>query len=274
MMAQPFNKFIFSIVLSIIWNITLAQNQIQHFKSIELAEVEMVSIDRVGFFYTVQKNGAISKFSEDAELIAQHKQSGKNEFALFEAWNSMQLIGFNKKTKNYILFDRMLHPKGIFNIDNALVVEAALTTITGDNSLWVLDAKVSALKKINLSAETVEIEIPYDSEVSAEFEKSDYIKDYQNMLFINTPSAGIWIYNSIGKKLRTLDFKGVNYFNFLGMDLYFIQEGKLHLYDLYSGDHGIYDLPRAARFVLLTDETMLLADDTHIHFYRIDLTDN
>jgi len=269
------NKLLFVLLLFVVSNISRAQENIQHFKSIALSEVEMVSIDRVGFFYTIQKNGTVTKFSEDAEQVAGYKQEGKNKFDLFEAWNGMRLIGFNKEDKSYSLFDRMLNLLETYKLDEALVIDPYLATITGDNSLWVLDGKVSTLKKINTLSESVDLEIIVDTNHRREFDNSNHIKEYQNMLFVNTPNSGIWVYNSnIGKRMKVLPFKQVNYFNFLGMDLYFIQNDKLHLYDLYSGDHGIYDLPQAAKFVLLTDETMLLVDNTHIHFYRIDLTDN
>jgi competence protein ComGC len=274
-MAALINKLLFVLLLLVIPNINRAQEHIQHFKSIALSEVEMVSIDRVGFFYTIQKNGTITKFSEDAEQVAEHKQNGKNKFDLFEAWNGMRLIGFNKENKNYSLFDRLLNLQETSTLDEALVIDPYLATITGDNSLWVLDGKVSTLKKVNTSSESVDLEISIDTKHSGDLNLSNHIKEYQNMLFVNTPDAGIWVYNSnIGKRMKILPFKQVNYFNFLGMDLYFIQENKLHLYDLYSGDHGIYELPLAAKFVLLTDETMLLVDNSHIHFYRIDLTDD
>ncbi|HMP98662.1 MAG TPA: hypothetical protein PKC24_02700 [Cyclobacteriaceae bacterium] len=262
-----------ALILLFVFQLSSAQN-FQHFQSISVKEVELVSIDRVGFFYIVLADGSIQKYSEDAELVASFKQEGKNQFISFEAWNGMKLIAYDQKNKTYSQFDRMLKLQKKSSLDEALVIAPYQISVSGVDNLWALDGQVSTLKKINTAAESVEIEILFDAQHSLELNKSNHIKEYQNMLFVNTPKAGIWMYNSIiGKRMKILPIKGINYFNFLGMDLYFVQNNQLHLHDLFTGDTAIIDLPQAAQYVLLTDETMLLVNQEGLHFYRSDLTD-
>lgn len=245
-----------------------------HVKTIHLKGVERVSIDRVGFFYTVQSNGTIKKFSEDTELVAEYNQASTDTPDIIEAWSGMRVISFNRDKQNYTLFDRFLRPLGSYTIDQALSIDSYLCTISGDNSIWVFDQSDYSLKKINTQLQSVEVEVFIDRKQFKAGHNFNFIRDYQNMLFLNDPGIGILIFNNIGKQLRTLEFKGLEYFNFLGMDLYYVKDKQLHLHDLYTGDHETIELPLAPRFALLTDETMLLVDEQAIHFYRIDLTGN
>ncbi len=269
LMARPITNIILIFLLQI--NFVEAQ-EFQHFKSIPLPSVQMVSIDRVGFFYTAQQNGTIKKFSEDAELVAEFNQSSGSAFDLIEAWNGMRIIGFNRDNQTYTLFDRFLNPLGNYTIDQALSIDTYLCTITGDNSLWLIDQADYSLKKINNQVQSVEVEILIDrAQLQNDF-NFNYMREYQNMLFLNKPATGILVFNNIGKQLRTLELPGLNYFNFLGMDLYYVKDQQLHLHNLYTGEQVSFDLPQPCSYVLLTDETMLLVDDEHIHFYRSDLT--
>jgi hypothetical protein len=118
----------------------------------------------------------------------------------------------------------------------------------------VLDGADFSIKKVN----------PLNNEVTSEFYLDTanskpnfvYMREYQNLIFLLDKNKGITIYNIVGKKVNLLK-TDANNFGFFGEELYFLQDGKIVFFDLYTEKTRLKEVGEG-KFVLVSDERILL----------------
>jgi hypothetical protein len=113
----------------------------------------------------------------------------------------------------------------------------------------------------------VEIEVKIDSSLIEDASAFTTIREYQGFVFALNPDKGIYIFNSLGKHIRTLEVKGTHQFNFLGQELYFTQGKAVKFFDLFTAESREIPTEKPCRFVVLTDERMLLVNARSIDIF-------
>ena len=86
----------------------------------------------------------------------------------------------------------------------------------------------------------MEVEVVVDSTIIGDAEAFTAMREYQNYVFLLDPSRGIFIFNSLGRHIKTLDVPGVQSFNFLGEDLYYLRNDSLEFFNLFTGPVDVY----------------------------------
>lgn len=226
--------------------------------------VVAASVDRPGDLYLIFQNGEIQKISKDGARVATVKyntppdlfdpRDGVLAFAFFRATNRFDYLG----TDLTISDSQVVHPE--FAINPWLVCPSR-------NEIWIMDSVDLSLKKTGASLHLIEKDINWKAPLTAS--EITYVREYQNFLFILSRDKGIFVVNSMGKLIKSVELKGIPYFNFLGEELYYPTGNVLHFMDLYSGETRTVTLPQKAEFALLTDERMFLIQDDRLDIFEI-----
>src|SRR6476620_4962274 len=74
--------------------------------------------------------------------------------------------------------------------------------------------------------------------------------------------------NSLGRLIRKVQAVGLNNFNFLGEELYYVENAKIKFLDLFTAESRELPLPEPAQFVLLTDERMILTTSNRVEIFE------
>jgi len=226
--------------------------------------ITMLTVDRAGDFYIVEKSGVISKFDKDGELIASF--AAGTGLTTFDPTNAIRLLVWYKDSKTYAWLSPTLENPGMANIDPSLAIEPQLMCPSGDYAVWIYDAADQTMKRVQLNESIVQSEFPLESSIP-EPEISS-IKEYLNFLFVVDDAKGLFVFNSRGRLLKRLN-EPKTMVHFLGEELYFVYEGKLHFFNLYTAETRTLPLPNPAKAAVLTDERMIVqADSSQLHFYR------
>ena len=93
------------------------------------------------------------------------------------------------------------------------------------------------------------------------------MREYQGFVFLLNPARGIFIFNSLGKHIRTVEVQGIRNFNFLGEDLYYLNGDKLEFFNLFTTDKRQLPVNAGTTDVLLTDERMILITPLRIDIF-------
>jgi hypothetical protein len=99
------------------------------------------------------------------------------------------------------------------------------------------------------------------------------MREYQNLLFINDRNAGILIFDNLGNYKKTIPYRGVEYFNFLGNNLYFIKDSSLVILDVYSGLEKVIALPsnKKYQYALMSPGTVFLFSENNVDLFKLSL---
>jgi hypothetical protein len=122
----------------------------------------------------------------------------------------------------------------------------------------VLDKADQSLKKINVRASEVEVEVRVDSTHIKNAESFSSMREYQSFVFLLDPSIGIYIFNGLGQHLRTIATPGIQRFNFLGEELYFLTGKQIEFFNLFTAGTRRMEVPTGYLGALLSDERMIL----------------
>jgi len=119
--------------------------------------------------------------------------------------------------------------------------------------------------KYNSFSNTVELSTKLDLIISLDDHDITFMKEYQNLLFINDKNSGIYILDNFGNYKTKLDIPGLNFFNFWKNNLYYFKDGKIILFDIYSGKIEEINIPADL------DPQLVLLGENHIYVLEIDL---
>ncbi|MBI3220558.1 MAG: hypothetical protein HYZ44_13675 [Bacteroidetes bacterium] len=224
-------------------------------KDVKLKGVAQVSVDRLGNFFVIARNGSIKKFDAQGKEVASLKHGHPT---LLEPWFHPIIFLYNQKNQSIYSYGRHFENERITPLDPAWAIEPQLVCPTNDNKIWIYDGSDASLKKVNPLTQEVINEFSIDTIQLKSKPRFTHLREYQSMLFLLDPTTGIFIFNNIGKLVNHVNVSGLLHFNFFGEELYYLHDHKIIFYDLYSEEKRSIAVEGDFQFVLVTDERILL----------------
>lgn len=228
--------------------------------------IQYATLDRAGDLYVINTSGIILKYSSNGKLLATYRCSSTP--TVFDTGNGVRLLSYYRTQQAYDILNPILEKIESHKIDSAFAIDPWLICPSGDYNMWILDASDWSLKKIDPHNLVVLHEFTMDPANVNGTSSFTILREYQGFLFLLDQTQGILIFNGLGKHLRTIPAKGLNYFNFLGEELYFKQSNKLKLIDIFTLETRELQLNKED-VVLLTDENIYSIDSNRIKIDKI-----
>ncbi|HEX6225805.1 MAG TPA: hypothetical protein VFZ52_15410 [Chryseolinea sp.] len=231
-------------------------------------EIVFATVDRVGELYVLTEKGQIQKFGIDGDLISLYKNGPRP--TLFEPRDGSRLFAFFRMGRKIQYLNPSFEVSSGALIDSAFVIDPWLACSSGDHNLWVLDAEDMTMKKINTRTANVDVDVTFPENLSHDFSTVKSIREYQGFFFLLDSQKGIYIFNGMGKLIKTIAHPDLPYFNFLGEELYYPSQNGLTLLNLFSGEKREIPLKKTFKFALVTDERMFLVQTNSIDFFEFE----
>lgn len=217
------------------------------------AEIVWAGVDRAGDLFVTLATGDVKKFDKTGKSIGSHRFSapptlidpidGVRSFFYQRVGNRYGFMSYDFTT----IDEKELDPA--FAINPWLVCPAL-------HELWILDSADFTIKKTRMNSMAISLENTLKHLPDKKMEDYVALREYQNYLFLLDRSAGVHVFNPLGMYMRTLGEKRMRSFSFLGEELYFTNEGKVILIDLYTQEMRTLALDQPYSFVLLNDDTL------------------
>ncbi len=225
-------------------------------------DIIWAGIDRPGDLFVLLSGGTLVKYDKTGKKVGEHRF--QHPPTLIDPLDGAQSFYYQRNGHHYgtlsydfeRVTDKVLEPA--FAISPWLVCPAL-------RELWILDSADFSIKKTTSASAAISLETTLKHLPDKKITDYASLREYQNYVFLLDQSAGVHMFNPIGKFVRTLGEKGMNYFNFLGEEMYFISGGKLVFINLYTAEQRIESLPPTkAQFVLMNDDRMYLVEGRKI----------
>lgn len=214
------------------------------------------AIDRTGDFYAVTKSGQIQRFTPDGKLSLLFK--APEPPTVFDPRDGARLFSYYRSDQHYEYLNPSFETTASYKIDPSFAIQPWLICPSGDHKLWILDRADHSLKKIDVRASEVEVEVLVDSAMIGRVEVFKTMREYQNFVFLLDPSKGIYIFNSLGHHVRTIGTPDIESFNFLGEELYYLRKGRIEFFNLFTAETRHKAVETRYTDALLTDERLVL----------------
>lgn len=237
-----------------------APAQVKNLRYTSSEEIVWAGVDRASDLLIVLQSGAVEKINLSGQ------RTGRYSFdqipTLIDPLDGAQAFYYFRSTGAYGTLTSDL------SFTHASVLEPSLAVTPWLicpmlHELWILDVGDFTLKKTAAGATTQGWETPLPALVSRNPVDLVYMKEYQNYLFLLDKSAGVHVFNSLGKYVKTIKEKGAKYFGFLGGEVYFIRENQIIYTDLFTGETRNQEIS-LCRNAFLVDENVYLVYDRYV----------
>lgn len=238
-------------------SICSAQAPTKKIKEFNPGEVKAATVDRLGNFFLVLKNGKVNKYDANGKRIASLKSKHVD---LLEPWFHPSIFVFDRANKKFTRYGRYFENPSETEVDASWAIEPYLVSVRADNHVWILDQADASLKHINPMTGATVSEFPIDTTQFKTKPFFTHLREYQNMLFVLDQQSGILIFSILGKQVEHIQKKGIQNFNFVGEELYYADGNTIRFFDLTTEARREVNVAGNHKFALVTDERMILID--------------
>jgi hypothetical protein len=101
----------------------------------------------------------------------------------------------------------------------------------------------------------------------------NYMREYQNMLFVNDANSGILVFDNFGNYKKKLPFSGLSFFGFQDNELYYVSKSGIHFFNLYTLAARSVLLPgnTIPEFVLVFNTRIAIFSKNSLYIYQLNL---
>jgi hypothetical protein len=225
------------------------------------SEIVWAGVDRPGDLFLVLKTGEVVKYNKDGQKIGVH--GFQSPPTLIDPLDGVQSFYFDEAGTDYGNLSADMTSASRHVVDPAFAVRPWLVC-PSLHELWILDSADFSIKKTKMKSSAISLENVLIHLPSKQIEDYIYMREYQNYLFLLDKNAGIHIYNSLGKFVKTVGEKDITYFSFFGEEIYYLKNKQLYLTDLYTNEKRTLQVPIACRFALLRDDYLYAVEGNKV----------
>ncbi len=233
--------------------------------------VDHISNDQSGNIFVVSNRGVVVKYNVKGDSLLSYSPKKNSNINLIEAGNGLKTFLFYKDFQQYVFLDQYLTASSFFSFYPDKIGYAELATISSDNNIWVVDATNFSIKKYNIEANILEVVSPLGIILDPDEYSIDYMREYQNLLFLYDKNKGIFLFDNFGSLQRKFVLPGLDFLNFYGDHIYYIKDGFLTFMNIYNG--ALYGIPlphyESFNFALRFSSKIFLFTKEEMSIYNI-----
>ncbi len=239
-------------------------------KEVKTGRPVCVSLDRNSRIFISDEKGNINQYDANGNFLLNYSPPKVGRISLLEAWKTVQVFAFYRDLQQYTLLDRFLNSLSQNRVDEDKLGFVRVATMAADDNLWVFDEVDFSLKKYGLRNQTILLNAPLNLVLDARDYDINFMREYQNSLFINDRNSGILVFDNLGNYRKKLPFEGLTSFGLFHDELYFLVSDQVHFFHLYNLTERIIALPagRKPLQVLVLEDRLVLFEESGMAIYR------
>jgi len=247
-----------------------AQNSYQLIKSFPV-KGSVLSSDELKNSYVVNNENNIIKLDSLGGLLAIYSENQYGQVTNIDATNPFTILTHFKDFNSAIALDINMNAKRLYKFSSLGLNDVAAICTSYDNKLWLFDEAEQKLKKMDdqyeITHESADVTQLIGGAISPNF-----MVERNQMVFINDPEKGIFVFDIYGTYYRTFMIQGLEDFQIIGQKIVCFKENKLYAFDMRSQSDDIIKLPADVNNIKdlrVTRNYLMLLTDTNIHIYKV-----
>jgi hypothetical protein len=241
-------------------------------QAIPIRQPQAVSIDRLGQVYVSDQKNNLYKFSPLGERLFTYSPAQQGRLAFVEAWNPAKTLLFYDDRQQLVLLDRFLTPITRLHLADLTAGLIRLATLANDDQFWILNESDFRLEKIDPRYPDSRLSTSLNQILHHGRYDFRLLREYQNHLYLLDGNSGIYIFDNMGNYKKKLPVKGLAYLGFTADEGYYLKNGQLVFFNLYTLQERAFPLPaaKAYQLALAGNKTVYLFSATQLDVYRFE----
>jgi len=225
-------------------------------------EAEFISTDRLGNVYLIKENN-IWMYNKDGDSLRAFNSRRYGNISFLDCTDPYKILAFFSDYNVTLILDNFLSENGPpMDMQELGFDQATLVCLSQEKGFWVFDQlkqKVLRLdQNFRVTHETVNFIQWFGKRLNPNF-----MIQYNNRLYLNEPSSGIYVFDHFGTYLKMIPLKGLDNIQVLENLLSYVVDRKYCNYHLQALEKKCDSLNRSnviagrkekGRFYLLDDK--------------------
>ena len=193
-----------------------------------------VSSDPYLFVYLTDDKGNLYKIDSLGKQFTLSSPPRRGPITSVEAYRNVNIFVFYREYQVYYYFDRFLNQSQSLEFNDDKIGFVRIATPSLDQNVWIIDDQDFNLKKYNTTYLTIDLNINLDLIIDPEQYDMNFIREYQNLLFVNDANSGVLIFDNMGNYKTRIPVLGLTNISFYGNDLVYMKDGCLYMINVYT----------------------------------------
>lgn len=226
-------------------------------KSFKNYPFQQIQLNEEGHFFVLTPSHFL-KLTKNFDTLLSFSYAEYQEINSFQAFSLSHFL-FSQQSQKTIILSRFLTKKSEIIVSSEISNFIELACISNDQHLWFIENY--QLKKYNYQTHRLVFENSLIYNIQ-DFDENTLLKTlafHNNLLFLHT-NKGFYLFDNLGNFNYFIPAK-TNSFNFLENELYFIQDQKIILYNIFLHEKKVIPFEKEnIEFCQMSNEKVYLFD--------------
>lgn len=204
--------------------------------NISINQLDLISFDTNDQLFASNENGDIFLFNAKGERKNFFSPPRQGKLSQLEANWTVNIFSFSYDLQSYRILDRFLNPISDGNLLLPEVNLAKAVTLGNNNILWIWDESDLSLKRLDYLRNIVLDSQPLNLILGNKQLDVKEIREFKNLLFMNIPALGVFIFDNQGNLIKQLDLLGIERLCYWKEHLLWIENGIIFSMSIATGE--------------------------------------
>lgn len=204
----------------------------QHVSSIPV-QARFFTTDKLQQIYVVTPDNQVVKLDPQGNELFRFTNRTLGNLGLLDATDPFNILLFYPDYFTLLFLDRTMNKTQEISLFDKDLQQIQAIGVSTDNQLWLYDSNTFKLKKLttrgDITLESGDLSLLIGKPIQPNF-----ILERENFVFVNDPTLGILVFDLFGQYLKTIAIKDLEQFQVLNQQLFYVELGELHIFDLNS----------------------------------------
>ncbi|MGM0944437.1 MAG: hypothetical protein ACQEW9_04575 [Bacteroidota bacterium] len=239
--------------------------------TITVSDSDLLSFDTRDQLYLSNAQGDLYLFDENGDQINYFSPLQQGRLQQLEAAWTVTVFTFSEDRQEFRILDRFLNPVSEGRYPFPEVNLAKASTLGNANIIWIWDESDFSLKRMDYRRKAILDQQPLNLILNQEQLVVVELREIKNRLFMNTRSAGVFIFDNQANLLEKLSLPSFDRICYFKDRLLWVEGQEVWFYHLPTGKtEVILDLKgRNAKEIQLGQERMALIYPDRVELFLI-----
>ena len=268
------SKAVLTGLLLLLWLLPLQKTAAQAIvldRKVKFDQPAAISIDRLNNVYLTDSKNNLYQYNEVGELLNTFSPPAAGHISTVEAWNMVKVMLFYDGQQQITILDRFLREISSVKLRDYMDGVARVATSSSDDRFWILNESNFELLKLDTRFPENTQRIPLDLILDRSQADIQFIREYQNNVYLLDKNVGIYVFDNMGNYKKKLPFKNLGYIGFRGDELYFVAGTELVFFNLYKFTERRLPLPAGSAYqhVLVGENFVYLFSGSGFDIFKL-----
>lgn len=252
------------------WFGALAQNETNvPISNYTLPKLDNFYVDQFQNLYVVTR-AELRKYDPTYKQLYSYSNPIKGDINQVDVLNALNPYIFYKDWNEVVVVDNRLNASTAINFNDYGFLDVLFISFADQDNVWFYDQGTDKLYRFNLQSKKIINSSLNITQLIGDENTPHSMVSTINKVYLNIPSKGILLFDALGSLQKTIPIKDIESFCVQGQELYYVQGGKVYLYNLTTSLVNAIDLNNTdVKIVRIGGKRLYIGNKEDISVYQL-----